>query len=171
MIEWLRMKQGKGQPIREDGPASHLLTKRGTPTMGGIVFIIGSILGYLVGHAVSGVPWTMVGVLVLAMMAGLGLVGFVDDFLKTRKQQSLGLGGWIQPRPRHPAAGCAGLTDWMAGWLDAGSGWNPASSDNARRPAGRNAARSEGLDPVRRPSIQHPGPSEACGAGKWQERP
>ena len=82
-----------GQFIRDDGPESHH-SKRGTPTMGGIVFIIGSILGYLVGHAVSGVPWTMVGVLVLAMMAGLGLVGFVDDFLKTRKQQSLGLGGW-----------------------------------------------------------------------------
>ena len=82
-----------GQFIRDDGPESHH-SKRGTPTMGGIVFIVGSILGYLVGHAVSGVPWTMVGVLVLAMMAGLGLVGFVDDFLKTRKQQSLGLGGW-----------------------------------------------------------------------------
>ncbi|MEQ1736189.1 MAG: phospho-N-acetylmuramoyl-pentapeptide-transferase, partial [Rhodoglobus sp.] len=69
-------------------------TKRGTPTMGGIVFIVGAILGYLVGHVVSGVPWTMVAVLVIGMMGGMGLIGFLDDYLKTRKQRSLGLGGW-----------------------------------------------------------------------------
>jgi phospho-N-acetylmuramoyl-pentapeptide-transferase len=82
-----------GQFIRDDGPQAHH-TKRGTPTMGGIVFIIGAILGYLVGHIVSGIPWTMVAVLVIGMMAGMGLIGFLDDFLKTRKQRSLGLGGW-----------------------------------------------------------------------------
>ncbi|HEY4225977.1 MAG TPA: phospho-N-acetylmuramoyl-pentapeptide-transferase [Pseudolysinimonas sp.] len=86
---------GWGQFIRDDGPQSHH-TKRGTPTMGGIVFILGSILGYLFGHLVAGVPWTMVAVLVLGMMGGLGLVGFIDDFLKTRKQRSLGLGGWAK---------------------------------------------------------------------------
>ncbi|MBX3195928.1 MAG: phospho-N-acetylmuramoyl-pentapeptide-transferase [Microbacteriaceae bacterium] len=84
---------GWGQFIRDDGPQTHH-TKRGTPTMGGIVFIVGAILGYLVGHAVAGVPLTMVGTLVIGMMGGLGLVGFLDDFLKTRKQRSLGLGGW-----------------------------------------------------------------------------
>lgn len=82
-----------GQFIRDDGPQAHH-TKRGTPTMGGIVFIVGAILGYLVGHLVSGIPWTMVAVLVIGMMAGMGLIGFLDDFLKTRKQRSLGLGGW-----------------------------------------------------------------------------
>lgn len=83
-----------GQFIRDDGPQTHH-AKRGTPTGGGIVIIFGAILGYLFGHVVAtGVPWTRVGVLVLAMMAGMGLVGFLDDFLKTRKQQSLGLGGW-----------------------------------------------------------------------------
>lgn len=82
-----------GQFIRDDGPQAHH-TKRGTPTMGGIVFIVGAILGYLVGHIVSGIPWTMVAVLVIGMMAGMGLIGFLDDFLKTRKQRSLGLGGW-----------------------------------------------------------------------------
>ena len=86
---------GWGQFIRDDGPQSHH-AKRGTPTMGGIVFILGSIFGYLMGHLVADVPWTMVGVLVLCMMAGLGLVGFLDDFLKTRKQRSLGLGGWAK---------------------------------------------------------------------------
>jgi phospho-N-acetylmuramoyl-pentapeptide-transferase len=82
-----------GQFIRDDGPQTHH-TKRGTPTMGGIIFIVGAILGYLVGHIVSGIPWTMVAVLVIGMMVGLGFIGFLDDFLKTRKQRSLGLGGW-----------------------------------------------------------------------------
>lgn len=82
-----------GQFIRDDGPQSHHI-KRGTPTMGGIVFIIGSGLGYLVGHLVSGTDMTLVGMLVIFMMVGMGLIGFIDDFLKTRKQRSLGLGGW-----------------------------------------------------------------------------
>ncbi|MBW4031396.1 MAG: phospho-N-acetylmuramoyl-pentapeptide-transferase [Acidobacteria bacterium] len=86
---------GWGQFIRDDGPQSHH-TKRGTPTMGGIVFILGSIFGYIAGHLVANVPWTMVGVLVLGMMGGLGAVGFVDDFIKTRRQRSLGLGGWAK---------------------------------------------------------------------------
>ena len=86
---------GWTQFVRDDGPSWHH-TKRGTPTMGGIVFILGAIFGYLMGHLVSGIPWTMVAVLVLAMMGGLGLVGFVDDFIKTRKQRSLGLGGWAK---------------------------------------------------------------------------
>ena len=86
---------GWTQFVRDDGPNWHH-TKRGTPTMGGIVFILGAIFGYLMGHLVAGVPWTMVGVLVLAMMGGLGLVGFIDDFIKTRKQRSLGLGGWAK---------------------------------------------------------------------------
>jgi phospho-N-acetylmuramoyl-pentapeptide-transferase len=86
---------GWGQFIRDDGPKSHH-AKRGTPTMGGIVFILGSIFGYLMGHLIARVPWTMVAVLVLAMMGGLGLVGFIDDFVKTRNQRSLGLGGWAK---------------------------------------------------------------------------
>jgi phospho-N-acetylmuramoyl-pentapeptide-transferase len=84
---------GWTQFVRDDGPNWHH-TKRGTPTMGGIVFILGAIMGYLFAHLISGVPWTMVAVLVLAMMGGLGLIGFIDDFIKTRKQRSLGLGGW-----------------------------------------------------------------------------
>jgi len=92
---WIRLfrKLGWGQFIRDDGPESHH-AKRGTPTMGGIVFITGAVLGYLVAHLIMDVPWTGVAILVLAMMVGLGLVGFIDDFLKTRKQRSLGLGGW-----------------------------------------------------------------------------
>jgi phospho-N-acetylmuramoyl-pentapeptide-transferase len=86
---------GWGQFIRDDGPQTHH-TKRGTPTMGGIVFLVGAFLGYLVGHLVAGVPWTMVGVLVFGMAFGLGLVGFVDDFVKIRRQRSLGIGGWTK---------------------------------------------------------------------------
>jgi phospho-N-acetylmuramoyl-pentapeptide-transferase len=84
-----------GQFIRDDGPQSHH-SKRGTPTMGGIIFILGSGFGYLVGHLVAQVPLTLVGVLVLFLMVGMGVVGFVDDFLKTRRQRSLGLGGWAK---------------------------------------------------------------------------
>jgi phospho-N-acetylmuramoyl-pentapeptide-transferase len=86
---------GWGQFIRDDGPKSHH-AKRGTPTMGGIVFILASVFGYLMGHLVAGVPWTMVAVLVLGMMGGLGAVGFIDDFVKTRRQRSLGLSGWAK---------------------------------------------------------------------------
>jgi phospho-N-acetylmuramoyl-pentapeptide-transferase len=86
---------GWGQFIRDDGPESHH-AKRGTPTMGGIVFILGAGLGYLVGHAVQRAPLTLVGLLVFFLMFGLGVVGFLDDFLKTRHQRSLGLTGWAK---------------------------------------------------------------------------
>lgn len=82
-----------GQFIRKDGPESHQ-SKRGTATMGGIIIIIGTLFGYFVAKLITGDAPTISGILVLFMMVGLGAVGFVDDFLKVRKQQSLGLGGW-----------------------------------------------------------------------------
>lgn len=83
-----------GQFIREDGPQSHH-TKRGTATMGGIVVILATVVGFLIAVLLNGGDgWSPPSLLVLFMMIGLGLVGFLDDFLKTRKQQSLGLGGW-----------------------------------------------------------------------------
>ena len=81
--------QGYGQLIRDDGPEAHH-TKRGTPTMGGAVIIVAAILGYVVAH-VLGTDFTASGILVLAVMTGLGVVGFLDDFIKIRKQRSLGL--------------------------------------------------------------------------------
>jgi phospho-N-acetylmuramoyl-pentapeptide-transferase len=84
-----------GQFIRDDGPQSHH-TKRGTPTMGGLVFITGAVVGYVVGHLVGNSDMTLVGLLVIFLMVGMGFVGFIDDFLKTRKQRSLGLGGWAK---------------------------------------------------------------------------
>jgi len=82
---------GWGQFIRDDGPQSHH-TKRGTATMGGMVLIIGTVLGYFVGHLGAQDELTNSGLLVLFMMVGLGAVGFLDDFLKVRNQRSLGLG-------------------------------------------------------------------------------
>lgn len=87
-LEW-------GQFIREDGPKSHY-SKRGTPTMGGLIFITGSVIGYFVGHLLAGSTPSASGMLVILMTVGLGIVGFIDDFLKTHKQQSLGLGGWAK---------------------------------------------------------------------------
>ena len=82
--------RGYGQFIRDDGPTTHH-TKRGTPTMGGAVIIGATLLGYLAAHLLTMIPVTMSGLLVLGLMTGLGLVGFLDDFIKISKQRSLGL--------------------------------------------------------------------------------
>ena len=86
---------GWGQFIRDDGPQTHH-SKRGTPTMGGIVFIVGSGLGYLVGHLAERRIPAIAGLMIFFLMVGMGIVGFVDDFLKTHNQRSLGLGGWAK---------------------------------------------------------------------------
>ncbi len=83
-------KHGYGQPIREEGPSSHQ-TKRGTPTMGGTVIVLAALIGYFVANVVTRQPMTVSGLLVLGLMTGLGLVGFVDDFIKVFRQTSLGL--------------------------------------------------------------------------------
>jgi phospho-N-acetylmuramoyl-pentapeptide-transferase len=83
-------KRGYGQEIREEGPSSHL-TKRGTPTMGGAVIVVATLIGYICGHELTKDPMTYSGLLVLALMTGLGAVGFIDDFIKIYKQTSLGL--------------------------------------------------------------------------------
>jgi phospho-N-acetylmuramoyl-pentapeptide-transferase len=79
-----------GQFIRDDGPTSHH-TKRGTPTMGGVVVMGAALLAYGAAHLFTLTPLTVSGVLVLFLMAGLGLVGFLDDYLKISRQRSLGL--------------------------------------------------------------------------------
>ncbi|MBC7403858.1 MAG: phospho-N-acetylmuramoyl-pentapeptide-transferase [Microbacteriaceae bacterium] len=81
-----------GQFIRADTPTAHVM-KRGTPSMGGVVFITASIVGYFVGHLVGGDAVAASGMLVLAMMLGVGLIGFLDDFLKVKRQNSIGLTG------------------------------------------------------------------------------
>ena len=83
-------RRGYGQAIREEGPAGHA-TKRGTPTMGGTVIVVASVVGYFVGDLITRQRPSVSGVLVMMLMAGLGLVGFIDDFIKINKQRSLGL--------------------------------------------------------------------------------
>jgi phospho-N-acetylmuramoyl-pentapeptide-transferase len=84
------VRRGYGQFIRDDGPTTHH-TKRGTPTMGGAVIIGATALAYLLAHLLTGSPLTVSALLVLGLMTGLGIVGFLDDFIKISKQRSLGL--------------------------------------------------------------------------------
>jgi len=79
-----------GQFVRQDGPTAHF-TKRGTPTMGGVVIIAAALVGVAVSMLVAGRPPSASALLALYLMTGLGLVGFLDDFTKIRKQRSLGL--------------------------------------------------------------------------------
>ena len=84
--------KGYGQIIRDDGPSSHQI-KRGTPTMGGIIFILAAVLGYLVAHLVTGNSVTVSAVLVMGLVIALGFIGFLDDWLKVSRQNSRGLPG------------------------------------------------------------------------------
>ena len=83
-------RRGYGQIIRDDGPSSHH-TKRGTPTMGGLIIIFAAACGYFVAHAISQNAVSTSALLVLGLMASLGFVGFLDDWLKVSRQKSLGL--------------------------------------------------------------------------------
>jgi phospho-N-acetylmuramoyl-pentapeptide-transferase len=84
------VKRGYGQFIRDDGPTTHH-TKRGTPTMGGAVILGSVVLAYVAAHVFTLTAPTMSGILVLFLGTGLGLIGFLDDFIKISKQRSLGL--------------------------------------------------------------------------------
>ncbi len=89
MINWLRKKQGKGQPIRADGPEGHLLSKKGTPTMGGFIILISvGISALLWADLTNPYVWA-----VLMVTMGFGAVGFLDDFAKVTKQTHDGLSG------------------------------------------------------------------------------
>jgi phospho-N-acetylmuramoyl-pentapeptide-transferase len=87
-ISYLRVRQGKGQPIREDGPVSHL-AKRGTPTMGGLLILIAVIGSVLLWTDIkSTYVWGC-----LIVVAGFGLIGFLDDYAKVKKAHHAGLSG------------------------------------------------------------------------------
>jgi phospho-N-acetylmuramoyl-pentapeptide-transferase len=82
-----------GQEIREEGPKHHQ-SKRGTPTMGGVVFIIGTVVAYIVAQLIMVGPGrgvTTTAIVLLGLFVGMGVVGFLDDFIKVRKRRSLGL--------------------------------------------------------------------------------
>jgi phospho-N-acetylmuramoyl-pentapeptide-transferase len=84
--------KGYGQIIRDDGPSSHHI-KHGTPTMGGIIFILAAVLGYFTAHLVTGTAVTASALLVMGLVIALGLIGFLDDWLKVSRQNSRGLPG------------------------------------------------------------------------------
>src|SRR3954464_8687224 len=82
IIDLLRLKQGKGQPIRTDGPQSHLLTKKGTPTMGGLMILSGLLVSTLLwANPANPYVW-----IVLFVTLSFGAIGFYDDYLKVTKQ-------------------------------------------------------------------------------------
>ena len=85
-------RKGYGQIIRDDGPSSHH-TKRGTPTMGGIIFILAAVFGYLIAHLITGNSVTASALLVMGLVVSLGFIGFLDDWLKVSRQNSRGLPG------------------------------------------------------------------------------
>ncbi|HLY06522.1 MAG TPA: phospho-N-acetylmuramoyl-pentapeptide-transferase, partial [Rhizomicrobium sp.] len=87
MIRWLRARQGKGQPIRTDGPQRHIVEKQGTPTMGGLLILISSVGATLLWADLSQVyVWV-----VLFVTLGFGLLGFYDDYLKVVKRSPDGI--------------------------------------------------------------------------------
>ncbi len=89
IIASLRIRQGKGQPIREDGPEGHLLTKKGTPTMGGLMILSGLIVTTLLwANLRSPYVW-----IVLLVTVGFGAIGFYDDYLKVTRQSHAGFSG------------------------------------------------------------------------------
>lgn len=89
MIAALRIRQGKGQPIREDGPQGHLLTKKGTPTMGGLMILSGVVISTLLWSNLSnGYVWV-----VLFVTISFGAIGFYDDFLKVKRMSHAGFSG------------------------------------------------------------------------------
>ncbi len=92
LINSLRVRQGKGQPIREDGPKTHLLTKKGTPTMGGLMIL----LGLCVATVLWANPFSPYVWIVLAVTLSYGLIGFYDDYLKVTKRTSGGFSGRIR---------------------------------------------------------------------------
>jgi phospho-N-acetylmuramoyl-pentapeptide-transferase len=92
VIAWLRRSQGEGQPIRTDGPESHLIAKAGTPTMGGILILLATILSTLLWtDLTNGFIWS-----VLLVTVGFGAVGAADDYLKLKSRSSHGLRGRLK---------------------------------------------------------------------------
>ena len=83
-------RRGYGQIIRDDGPSSHH-TKRGTPTMGGIIIIFAALVAYLLAHLVMRSSISVSAMLIFGLVIGLGLVGFVDDYMKVSRQNSAGI--------------------------------------------------------------------------------
>ncbi|MBP8245908.1 MAG: phospho-N-acetylmuramoyl-pentapeptide-transferase [Phenylobacterium sp.] len=91
-IRWMQAKQGKGQPIRADGIARHVVEKAGTPTMGGVMILAGLLVGTLLWSDLSNVyVWA-----VILVTVGYGILGFTDDYAKVTKQTTDGVSGRVR---------------------------------------------------------------------------
>ncbi len=112
-IGWLRVRQGKGQPIRDDGPQSHL-AKVGTPTMGGLMILTAIGISILLWMDLRNIyVWSC-----LLVMAGFGLVGFKDDYDKVKKRSHKGLSGRVRLLFEFAIAAVAvALITWQSGTL------------------------------------------------------
>ncbi|MGZ8312656.1 MAG: phospho-N-acetylmuramoyl-pentapeptide-transferase [Allosphingosinicella sp.] len=110
-IGWLRIRQGKGQPIREDGPQSHL-AKRGTPTMGGLMILTSLTVSLLLWMDFSNrYVWAC-----LFITVGFGLIGFLDDYDKVKKRHHKGVSGRVRLLAEFLVAGIGcGIIAWGAG--------------------------------------------------------
>ncbi len=114
LIEMLRNRQKEGQPIRDDGPESHLLTKKGTPTMGGLLILLSAISATLLWADLANLfIWAVVGV-----MVGYGFIGFMDDYLKVSKKNARGLAGKLKLLLQVSIAGVAAF--WISSHLPEG---------------------------------------------------
>jgi phospho-N-acetylmuramoyl-pentapeptide-transferase len=151
---WLKVKQGKGQPIREDGPQSHLLTKKGTPTMGGFLILICLVVSVLLWADLSNIfIWAC-----LLVTLGFGLIGFSDDYAKVTKSSAAGLSGKMRLLGEFVIAGAAavlianqsGTTVWLPFLKDVGInlGWilYPAFAAFVIVGAGNAVNLTDGLD-------------------------
>ncbi len=102
-IDWMRKKQGRGQPIRSDGIERHIIEKAGTPTMGGFMILAGVIVGTLIwGDLANPFVW-----IVLMVTAAYGVLGFLDDYAKVTKQTTAGISGWVKIAIQFGVAGLA----------------------------------------------------------------
>ena len=119
IINSLRVRQGKGQPIRADGPQTHF-KKAGTPTMGGLMILFGIIVSTLLwANLASSYVWV-----VLLVTIAFGIIGFYDDYLKVTKQSHLGFSGKAR-------LGAEFLIAGIASWVIMQSGTQPFSSSLA----------------------------------------
>jgi phospho-N-acetylmuramoyl-pentapeptide-transferase len=92
LIRWLKVKQGKGQPIRADGPQRHIIEKAGTPTMGGLLILLPWVVSTLLWANLSNAYiWV-----VLFVTIAYGALGFADDYLKVTKRSTAGVSGYIR---------------------------------------------------------------------------
>ncbi|MEP3826803.1 MAG: phospho-N-acetylmuramoyl-pentapeptide-transferase, partial [Lentilitoribacter sp.] len=103
MIKMLRARQGKGQPIREDGPESHIIAKAGTPTMGGLMILSSLFVSTLLWADLTNVYVQMV----MFVTLGFGAIGFYDDYLKVSRQSHKGFPGKIRLALEFVVAGLA----------------------------------------------------------------